>query len=308
VHLQCPFPPRRQAPRRLPHRPQGHPEVPPGAPALELLGAVRRAEPHRHPAGKGELRPLALPPAHADRTRRPLPQRLPLVKALGHDRRIARPPARGHHPTVTRGARDRAVRRSHVRPAASPKWDEPTGSVGSAALRRSRTTITTRQRTPSAWRSAEAGPSGSGTGGRSRVGPTRPAAARPGSPDVRSSGPAARDGQTMGRVAGPRPPTVRARRSLSGSARRAGRRRRGRGPGRRSPTGAPPCVCRPRPPPAGARGNRVQSGTGGQSQVGPQAGGRDRDAGAVPGGSTPASEIGEVRSGAARRGGSRVSR
>ena len=123
VDLQGPLAPRRQAPRRRPHRPKRHPEIPARPTALKSLRPVGGAQPHRHPTRKGELRPLTLPTPHADRTRRLRPQPLPLVEALRHDRQRAAtwcagtPPNR-HNPTPSRRRG-----RSHLGLAASPKWD-----------------------------------------------------------------------------------------------------------------------------------------------------------------------------------------
>lgn len=108
MNRQRPLPPGREAPRRLPHISEGHPEIPAGTGSLKRVRAVRGTQPHRNPTGKDEPRTLTLPPPHADRTRRPGPQPLTLVEALRHNPRVPPPTHPDHHRTATPAHRPRA--------------------------------------------------------------------------------------------------------------------------------------------------------------------------------------------------------
>jgi hypothetical protein len=87
VEVEGPGAPGGEAPRAPPHRHEAGDEVPPGPPALELLGAVVGAQPHADPAGEVQLRATSPTRPHADRTRGELPERFPLVEAPSHRRR-----------------------------------------------------------------------------------------------------------------------------------------------------------------------------------------------------------------------------
>ena len=102
--VEGPGTPRGEAVRRPPHRPERHHQVPPRPAPQPLRIPVRLAEPHGHAERQVQQRPRAVPPAHADRARRRLPQPLTLIERPRHPPHDAAAGCHGSAP-VPRGRR-----------------------------------------------------------------------------------------------------------------------------------------------------------------------------------------------------------
>ncbi len=131
-----PLPRPSEAPRPRPGPHEGRHEVPPRPASLELGAPMARAQPHRDPVGQVQLRPLPLPPAHAQQARRTVPQPLPLVEGLRHEPSLPDPRPTDHDQGDPRDARGRVGPRAFGRPSRGQvaNWRIGPSARGPAAI------------------------------------------------------------------------------------------------------------------------------------------------------------------------------